>query len=927
MNKFKYSLISLAMILGGCGGSDSSTTLSFSQHSYELTVLEDDVSEITVSALDGDGELTYSLLNSAANGEVSVDAQSGEINYQPNANFNGTDLFVVAVSDSESTANATVNVSVTPENDAPEITLNDVIVSGGEVKKGQISATDIDGDSITYTITAQPVNGTLTVDAESGEVSYQPDDLSLVNDTFELTVTDESGASDTQTMTLTATTSSNIDRAYYYYASEQSHLNRAEQINTLLTDDESQSLINANVIRGYAKAGFIGEVNSRLNSVTIVSDAERAMAMVDVANSYQQSGLIDKAQDLRSESNTLYTQYVASKGLSAFSSEDVSFYNALAASYRSAGDFASANQAYSILDLLFISLAEDGYSTSILRTFFGFRNIVEDTIEQWQLSGDDALYDLALTQAQRLQTYANEIPAQEVMNDRYGNEGEFTYKVRQVALFDVISSYIELNKLAAAKSAMADVFALHGVVNYDENYPRELDEYWQVTREEYEYGLVGATVSYVNLYPGEGVEPILSGISETSFWSSSVEEDAVDALLLAQVRNMADKDAALQLIIDAKDENNLRNYFTTLVAFNTSNLGASYILRKQGQYEAALKYLTEGLAVLTSSQYFEQELNVTLNLGSTGCEMLIDEALLIASLSQLTSASDFAQTAVEQCADMAQGRYANGNDASEITVGDAIRANAYMLQYSDVLDLSGKQSGLIEIINSNFSKISDDHGQNYTLKSFVGWQLARGGQFTLAQSYYTDAISALNTLETEAIDEEVGELTEDFYSDSRREGDYAEFLTIIENNAGQNGYAAAIEIARSAWKEVLDTRITELSDGNVLQKAEFLPEYASQLSRLGEFEQALSLAEDSALGPVEVNGIRTEVASRLSIKDDFPNSLIATVDTDVDGLPNFFAPGVTQEQIDASGLVLDEDSDNDGTIDSEDAYPLDSEQQ
>ncbi|KXJ61705.1 MAG: hypothetical protein AXW14_08305 [Alteromonas sp. Nap_26] len=929
MKHFKYSLLCGAVILGGCGGgsggSESNSSPTFSQSAYSLSVDEDTSGELTVAASDQNNDsLTFSLSNSAANGTVQIDAQTGVATYQPNANFNGSDNFVIAVSDGKSTATANVEVTIAPVNDDPEFSSTTVIVSGGETKQGQISASDIDGDTISYEVTRTAVNGTLNVSATTGEVTYTPNDLTLVSDSFEVTISDGNGGEANAEITLSSATTSNLDRAYYYYASDKSHLKRAEAINAQLTDDESQSIINANIIQGYAKAGLTSEVESRLNSANIVSDAQRAFAMVNVANSYQQGGNVEEAQILRNEANALYTQFVASKGLSAFDSTDVDFFNDLSNSYRLAGDFTSANQAYNILDLLFVSLAEDGYSTSILRTFFGYRDIVEDTIEQWQATNDNTLFDLALVQTKRLQRYAKTIPAQEVTNDRYGNEGEFVYKIRQVALFDVIEAYIELNQLDDAKGAMADLLALHGVVNYDENYPREVDEHWEVTRVEYEYGVSGATVSFVNLYPDAGVDTLLSGLPENSFWRDVIPVDAADALLLAQVRNMEDKAAALQLIKEAKDETDLRNYFTTLVAFNTSNPGAAYVLRKQGEYEAAIAYLQEGLDVLVSDAYFEQEKGYTLNIGSTGCEMLINEAVRVARLSGLDEATAFTETAVQQCAVIAQSRFADGDDTNEdITVGDAIRANAYMLQYANLVSTSDFSDELLANINTNFAKIEGDHAQLAPLKSFVGWQLAKGGNFTAAQQHYNEAIVALNAIEANTISEEVGELTDEFYSYSRREGDYAEFLAILRNAAGSEGYATAFETAKAVWKGVVDTRLAELVDANVLQKAEFIPIYASHLSSIGEFEQALSLTNDSSLGPVEINGIQTEVASTLSVKDDFTAVSIATVDTDFDGMPNFFAPSASEESILASGLVLDDDSDNDGTPDSEDAFPLD----
>ena len=60
------------------------------------------------------------------------------------------------------------------------------------------------------------------------------------------------------------------------------------------------------------------------------------------------------------------------------------------------------------------------------------------------------------------------------------------------------------------------------------------------------------------------------------------------------------------------------------------------------------------------------------------------------------------------------------------------------------------------------------------------------------------------------------------------------------------------------------------------------------------------------------------VASR----DDFRGIAIASVDTDHDGLPNFFLPNTSDEDIALAGLIADQDADNDGVIDSEDTTPL-----
>ena len=61
----------------------------------------------------------------------------------------------------------------------------------------------------------------------------------------------------------------------------------------------------------------------------------------------------------------------------------------------------------------------------------------------------------------------------------------------------------------------------------------------------------------------------------------------------------------------------------------------------------------------------------------------------------------------------------------------------------------------------------------------------------------------------------------------------------------------------------------------------------------------------------------------LNVNDAFPLLFVASVDTDGDGRPDFFNPAATQEQIAASGLVLDPDADGDGVVNGEDSFPID----
>lgn len=84
------------------------------------------------------------------------------------------------------------------------------------------------------------------------------------------------------------------------------------------------------------------------------------------------------------------------------------------------------------------------------------------------------------------------------------------------------------------------------------------------------------------------------------------------------------------------------------------------------------------------------------------------------------------------------------------------------------------------------------------------------------------------------------------------------------------------------------------------------------------YEKARELFETTA----DLNSAIEDIAYAVANHDDFPDSSIAFVDTDKDGKPDFFLPSATPEQIAASGLVLDDDSDGDGKPDTTDTTPF-----
>ncbi|MCY3600383.1 MAG: tandem-95 repeat protein, partial [Gemmatimonadetes bacterium] len=139
---------------------------------------EDVAVEIGVLAnnTDADGDsLRVSSVTMPENGTAAVSADGGVL-YTPDPNWYGTDSFTYEVDDGNGgTAEASVEVTVAPVNDAPEAA--DDAASADEDGAVEIDVltndTDIDGDSLWVSSVSAPANGTAAVTAAGG-ILYTP---------------------------------------------------------------------------------------------------------------------------------------------------------------------------------------------------------------------------------------------------------------------------------------------------------------------------------------------------------------------------------------------------------------------------------------------------------------------------------------------------------------------------------------------------------------------------------------------------------------------------------------------------------------------------------------------------------------------------------------------------------------------------------
>ncbi|MDD5400061.1 MAG: tandem-95 repeat protein [Sulfurimonas sp.] len=179
------------------------------------SVIELDANDYDV---DGDALSVVAGTFATANGGQLVLASDGSYTYTPAANFNGVDSVNYTVTDGELTDVGTLTINVAavddivtpPANSAPvaNVDLGTVAEDGSVVVDILANDTDLDGtiDPTTVVITTNPTNGSISVDALTGAVTYTPNADYNGSDSFAYTVQDNEGAiSSPATVSLTVT--------------------------------------------------------------------------------------------------------------------------------------------------------------------------------------------------------------------------------------------------------------------------------------------------------------------------------------------------------------------------------------------------------------------------------------------------------------------------------------------------------------------------------------------------------------------------------------------------------------------------------------------------------------------------------------------------------------------------------------------------
>lgn len=229
VNTFDTSPCSKPIIRNTSNTSISSTTVTMSEDNSPTSFFLN----LRASDVDG-GTRTWSISSQGSKGTASVsgtttsNTENKTINYTvTQANYNGSDSFIVQVTDDSGLTNtATVNVTIQAVNDAPSLLTNSSITvsegKSGIVTTTQLDANDVDDidSNIIYRITSTPTRGDLRInstvlsasgvntftqqDILDGNISYiETANTGTGSDSFIFNLADDSGAVGASNQTFT----------------------------------------------------------------------------------------------------------------------------------------------------------------------------------------------------------------------------------------------------------------------------------------------------------------------------------------------------------------------------------------------------------------------------------------------------------------------------------------------------------------------------------------------------------------------------------------------------------------------------------------------------------------------------------------------------------------------------------------------------
>ncbi len=256
-----------------------------------LSLLEDATLALTLTGSGGSSRLQYKVTQSPINGTLS--GTPPQLSYKPRINFYGSDSMQFIVSDGVlDSLPATISFTVQAVNDAPVVQAISQGIKINTATSVQLLGSDVDGDTLTYRVTANPGHGVLS--GTPPVLTYTPETNFAGSDSFRYLANDGSVDSAEATVTITiAQTSPPVADSQVLRTNEDVPLNlrlTAADVNgdpltfSVLTQPQNGTLSGTPPALVYTPAAdFSGKDQFSFNASDGVLNSAPATISIDIA--------------------------------------------------------------------------------------------------------------------------------------------------------------------------------------------------------------------------------------------------------------------------------------------------------------------------------------------------------------------------------------------------------------------------------------------------------------------------------------------------------------------------------------------------------------------------------------------------------------------------------------------------------------------
>ncbi|MGP1834457.1 Ig-like domain-containing protein [Shewanella frigidimarina] len=900
------------LTLTGCGSDSSNQAPVFSATTYNFTLDEDSSISDAVTAQDDDA-LTYTTASAANNGVFAINS-NGSFTYTPNDNFVGTDQVTISASDNNLSSQATLIFNIENINDAPQLVTTQVHVTSSTKTEGTLVFFDADNDTVSVTLIESPQQGELILDSSTGEFIYTAASLSEIEGIFKISYTD--GIIDTPietSITLTPSYITNQDKRNYYYSSDKSHLKQAEKIALNIHDDLALEEVNEELAIGYLLAGFSEKAQTHFDNIQTLPTKARALRTA--AFNYDNVGLFEQAAEYRQKAIIAYNQYIADKGFDNINSNDPTFYIAVINHYRAAGQVDQANKLLDTLKVYADTVREDEYTTTYGRFLTSFNKASIAATENYLNNNTAENKETALSM---IKTYAELTAKTGYYLQKSGDyKGKPTERLQALYITWAAGLLFQINAIDEAKNYLNLALSLYGATSLDSTYSYSASPYAEATLATYPYPLLELSGLIAGLYPDVTNNPALALLTNENDIADARESMfAMQIVEAMKLGSNIDDATYVATTYFAQQQNGLRSLYESIVGSSSTN-GAAIILHNQGYDELALALLQRGSNILTSEEYVNSQTLLSKITGYIGCARLVDYTVKFGG---------DAPAQAQKCATMITHSITESNE--NYTTVELISAYIDLINTYQISGDLAQKGTVLPMLEVEINRLELPFERaKYRLQALN--YIASSGITGTDLTWLTTALDELKQAASDDIEQipDILDLIsgEVLVSEQAQTGYFSRnsLLNELSRHAGQTDDYASI------YQTVM-TRVTadinQYTSTLTASADKTLQDNMSRLIKLHVYinqpDDVTKLIQHTVNGSADQISLYKQYSMLLAAKDDFAGSYLASVDTDHDGMPNFFLANVTDAEIAASGLIADTDADADGIEDSNDPTPL-----